>query len=162
MKPMAKGKAAALFSSRLARSAGAVMLGAASFTIAAAAHATAADDLEIFQNQQTLLCMDDSTGYGMRAYTCNGGDFQQWYVHVWGDSTRQLKNKHTGRCLSGNSSTPLAAACYASEAQSWFIDHWADGTIRFRNQSTETCIDDSKENGFRTHACNDGTAHSWF
>ncbi|MFG2803768.1 RICIN domain-containing protein [Streptomyces pseudovenezuelae] len=35
-------------------------------------------------------------------YPCNGGDWQKWRVHVFGDGTRRLQNVATGYCLVNN------------------------------------------------------------
>jgi hypothetical protein len=64
-------------------------------------------------------CLDDSDGYGLRAFSCNASRYQSWWVHRWNDGTIELKNQATGRCLDDSSAGLRTYPCNALPYQSW-------------------------------------------
>lgn len=155
---------------------GAILLGLLGFLTLAVAPAQAADHqptaktdavrpldaVETFQNENTLRCMDDSTTYGLRAFSCNGLSYQEFNVHVWNDGTRELQNINTGRCVDDSTTYGLRAyPCNSSTYQSWWILHFSDGSIGFQNQNTGRCIDDSASYGLRAFGCNSLNYQRW-
>jgi len=123
---------------------------------------TRVDPINIYQNQATRRCMDDTDHGGFRTWTCNGTPAQRWIVHRWPDNTYRFQNLNTGRCIDDNSANGFRTrTCNTSPNQSWYVRYWADGTRRFQNQATGRCIDDSA-NGFRTLPCNTSPNQSWY
>lgn len=114
----------------------------ASTAVGTASAAPQADPVQTFQNGLGG-CLDYNNNDGARSYPCNGGAWQQWRVHVWGDSTRQFQNVATGKCLTFN---PLGGDvidgfdCSASTIESWFVVPQSNGGIAFRNQETGECL----------------------
>jgi hypothetical protein len=49
-------------------------------------------------NYKTNDCVDDSDAYGLRAYGCNGTNYQFWNAIADSNGT-QLQNQATGQCL---------------------------------------------------------------
>jgi hypothetical protein len=69
---------------------------------------------------------------------------QQWWVHVWADNTRELKNASDLNCLDDSATYHLRTyPCNASPCQSWYVQWWADGTIELKNQATGLCLDET-------------------
>jgi hypothetical protein len=50
-------------------------------------------------NQATGRCVDDSFGYGLRAFGCNGQNYQRWLWIAWSDGTSTFVNENTGRAI---------------------------------------------------------------
>ena len=51
------------------------------------------------QNQNTGRCVDDSFAYGLRAFTCNGMNFQKFNFYQQSNGSWVLQNQNTGRCV---------------------------------------------------------------
>ncbi|KDN87417.1 RICIN domain-containing protein [Kitasatospora cheerisanensis] len=117
----------------------------------------------VLVNQNTGRCIDDSLGYGLRAFGCNGLDYQQFTAHKWGDGTWELKNRNTQRCIDDSAGAGLRAfGCNALNYQSWFEHKWDDGTRELKNQNTGRCIEDSAGSGLRAQGCNALDRQSWY
>lgn len=126
---------------------------AAGVTVVMGAGTASADSVQTFRNGATGDCLDDSAAYDLRTFTCNGLNYQQWTVHVWGDGTRRLENVQTGNCVYDSDEVVMEAACDSSQHESWYVTHWADGGATFENQATGMCLDDSSDYGLRTYPC---------
>ncbi|MCX5264691.1 RICIN domain-containing protein [Streptomyces sp. NBC_00199] len=122
-----------------------------------AAPAQAADAVEHYGNAATGSCLDDSAA-GLRGFSCNGSNYQNWRVHVWNDGTRQFRNVATGRCLYDDGVTLATRSCNSSTQQSWWVWQRGGGAISLENQATSECLDDS-EFGLRTIGCDPGNRH---
>ncbi|MCM2424588.1 RICIN domain-containing protein [Streptomyces sp. RKAG337] len=112
------------------------------------------DAVEHYGNMATGSCLDDSE-FGLRGYSCNGSNFQNWRVHVWNDATVQLRNVATGRCLYDDGGTLTTRGCDSSPQQSWTATHHRASSISLQSQATQECLDDS-EFGLRTLGCAGG------
>ncbi|MCB5164725.1 RICIN domain-containing protein [Streptomyces bambusae] len=113
------------------------------------------------QNNATRRCMDDSFAYGLRAFGCNGTDFQQFR---FGDGTyyHELRNKVTGRCIDDSFAYGLRAfTCNSQSYQQWSVSNTTGGTT-FRNRATGRCIDDSLAYGLRAFDCNGMNYQKWW
>jgi hypothetical protein len=102
-----------------------------------------ADPVQTFRNLATGGCLDHNNIDGVRAYPCNGGAWQQWSVHVWGDSTRQLRNVATGKCLDYSElggDTIVGSPCNTSTSESWYVLYQGVGGIAFKNQFSGRCL----------------------
>ncbi|WP_329274544.1 RICIN domain-containing protein [Streptomyces sp. NBC_00691] len=119
----------------------------------------AADVVQTFANMATGSCLDDSQQFGLRGYGCNGGVYQKWNVHVWGDGTRQLRNLATNECLFDDGFTLDTRACNSSREQSWFA-HKSGDRVTFQSQATSECLDDSQY-GLRTIQCSYNRNQTW-
>ncbi|MFE6710790.1 RICIN domain-containing protein [Streptomyces sp. NPDC057695] len=119
----------------------------------------ATDVVQTFANMATGSCLDDSQQYGLRGYGCNGGVYQKWNVHVWGDATRQLRNLATNECLFDDGYTLDTRACNSSREQSWFA-HKRGDRVTFESQATGECLDDSHF-GLRTIPCSFNLNQTW-
>ncbi|KQX46290.1 MULTISPECIES: RICIN domain-containing protein [unclassified Streptomyces] len=133
--------------------------GALRTTGAAAGVLGATDVVQTFGNMATGSCLDDSQQFGLRGYGCNGGVYQKWNVHVWGDGTRQLRNLATNECLYDDGYTLATRACNSSREQSWFA-HKNGDRVTFESQATGECLDDS-EYGLRTIQCYYNRNQTW-
>ncbi len=72
-----------------------------------------------WKNVRTARCIDDSV-QGLRAFTCNGRDFQKWKVTPAGNGWFVLKNVHTGLCLDYSPRYRLRAIrCSSADYQQW-------------------------------------------
>ncbi|MFD9246508.1 RICIN domain-containing protein [Streptomyces sp. NPDC059556] len=119
----------------------------------------AADVVQTFANMATGSCLDDSQQFGLRGYGCNGGVYQKWNVHVWGDGTRQLRNLATNECLFDDGFTLATHACNSTREQSWFA-HKSGDRVTFQSQATGECLDDSQY-GLRTIPCSYNRNQTW-
>ncbi|MFJ8295066.1 RICIN domain-containing protein [Streptomyces sp. NPDC094447] len=119
----------------------------------------ATDVVQTFANMATGSCLDDSHQFGLRGYGCNGGVYQKWNVHVWGDATRQLRNLATNECLFDDGYTLDTRACNSSREQSWFA-HKSGDRVTFESQATGECLDDSQF-GLRTIPCSYNRNQTW-
>lgn len=122
-----------------------------------------ADSVQTFRNLATGGCLDHNDNDGVRDYPCNGGPWQKWEVHRWGDNTRQLKNVATGKCLYYNilgGDTIRAGACNASTLSSWYIQYPRVGGIAFENQYERACL--TSDRYMYLSSCNtDARSQSW-
>ncbi|MET1073028.1 MAG: hypothetical protein ABWY11_10325 [Umezawaea sp.] len=106
-------------------------------------------------NFQTGMYLDDSFEYGLRAIEPNGGSYQKWWVTVWSDNTRELKNYVTGRCVEANDGGGVFAAksCTKSRLQSWefvanyYFEHYH--YFAMENQQNGCALDHSGQYGLR-------------
>ncbi|MCB8900989.1 MULTISPECIES: RICIN domain-containing protein [unclassified Streptomyces] len=136
-----------------------VLQGELQTTGATAGALRAADVVQTFANMATGSCLDDSQQYGLRGYACNGGVYQKWNVHVWGDGTRQLRNLATNECLFDDGFTLDTRGCNSSREQSWFA-HKSGDRVTFQSQATGECLDDSQY-GLRTIQCYYNRNQTW-
>jgi hypothetical protein len=79
-----------------------------------------ADDIHVLRNYHTGRCIDDSFESGLRAFTCNGMDYQQWRAHWVTGLTATLQNVHTGRCIDWSENFGLRPfTCNGLNYQQW-------------------------------------------
>lgn len=133
-------------------------LGAAAgvlLTLAANGTAGATEDATpiVISNYATGKVLDHSE-FGMRAIDPNGGVYQKWWVHPWADSTREIRNYQTGKCLEVNTDSQLIGVdCNQSKRQSWYIikNGFSDAYFHFslQNQATGCTLDHSNTFGLR-------------
>jgi hypothetical protein len=105
-------------------------------------------------NQATGRCLDDSTAYGndvLRAFSCNGKDYQIWYSENLGGilGAIRLWNKATGRCLDDSTAyghdVLRAIDCNGKDYQVWFATSGDPRTLE--NAATGRYLDDSTAYG---------------
>ncbi|WP_318212207.1 MULTISPECIES: RICIN domain-containing protein [unclassified Streptomyces] len=133
----------------------------AALTVATPAQARA--DIFHFdgQNNETRRCMDDSWAEGLRAFPCNGMDFQQFRFSD-GTYYHELRNKETGRCVDDSWAEGLRAfPCNGMNFQQWSVTNGSGGTT-FKNRETGRCIDDSWAEGLRAFPCNGMNFQKWW
>lgn len=118
-------------------------------------------EVSTFQNQGTRQCMDDSYKYGLRGFTCNGGEWQRWVLTRWKDGTYQLKNGSTQRCIFSSLSGTTMRTCDSSREESWYVTRWNDGTWQMKSQSTGDCLE-HHQYGLRAVECTASTIQSWY
>ncbi|GHI10507.1 hypothetical protein AQI88_31035 [Streptomyces cellostaticus] len=107
------------------------------------------------QNQNTGRCVDDSWDYGLRAFTCNGLNYQNFNWYKQTDGTWVIQNQNTGRCIDDSTDYGLRAfGCNYLSYQRWTIVYQSDGTKTLKNQSTGRVIDDSLDFGLRAFGYN--------
>ncbi|MGP2441194.1 RICIN domain-containing protein [Streptomyces sp. JW3] len=105
------------------------------------------------RNANTGRCIDDSFAYGLRAYPCNGLDFQKWNLN----GGLEWRNVNTGRCIDDSIAYGLRAVpCNGLNFQQWWYDNGAQ-----RNVNTGRCIDDSAAYGLRAYSCNGLNYQQW-
>ncbi|MEV5938615.1 RICIN domain-containing protein [Streptomyces sp. NPDC051994] len=56
-------------------------------------------DAGALRNLNTGRCIDDSFAYGLRAFGCNGLNYQRWEIYYNGNGTLTFRNENTGRCI---------------------------------------------------------------
>jgi hypothetical protein len=123
-----------------------VTLIAATGLVAVPAGPASAATVQTFRNRWSGFCLDHSTQSGLRAFPCNGLNYQKWNVHVHPDNTRRLRNENTQICL-GSQLGVLTGSCRDNRTYSWNIERLSDG-IRFFSEYTDTrCLWDTG----RTH-----------
>ena len=64
------------------------------------------------KNQNTGRCVDDSWDYGLRAFTCNGLNYQNFNWYKQSDGTWVVQNQNTGRCIDDSNDYGLRAFGY--------------------------------------------------
>lgn len=107
------------------------------------------------QNQNTGRCVDDSWDYGLRAFTCNGLNYQNFNWYKQTDGTWVIQNQNTGRCIDDSTDYGLRAfGCNYLSYQRWTIVYQSDGTKTLRNQNTGRVMDDSTDFGLRAFGYN--------
>jgi len=120
----------------------AAVIVATSLTIAGGP--ASADSIQFFKVDKTGFCLDDSQQFGIRTFPCNGSNYQNWNVHVWGDNTRQLRNIATNRCIGASRNAagnpqPIYGPCDSSVRMSWIIGRpFQGGGIKFIPQGYDT------------------------
>jgi hypothetical protein len=83
--------------------------------------ASAADYEYWPQDVHTGLCLDDSS-VGLRGYSCNGLDYQNWYATDNYDGSFVLQNVQTGLCLDDSFHSGLRGyPCNGLDYQWWNI-----------------------------------------
>jgi len=135
---------------RMLRLLAVTVLVAGSATLVVAGPASAADAIQTFRNRNSGMCLDDSVDFSVRQFTCNNTEYQRWTVHVYGDGTRRLANRATGRCLgaqrSGSGVSLVSGGCEATPAKSWIVERLSNG-VRFITESTGShCLSDTGGN----------------
>ncbi|GAA2141119.1 hypothetical protein GCM10009760_25030 [Kitasatospora kazusensis] len=115
------------------------------------------------QDQNTGRCIDDSGAYGLRAFSCNGLNYQTWYATYFG-SWFSLTNGNTGRCIDDSLAYGLRSFdCNLQSYQNWqIIAQYGDGSQVLQNQNTGRCIDDSGAYGLRSFPCNYQSYQRWY
>ncbi|MFI1364919.1 RICIN domain-containing protein [Streptomyces griseochromogenes] len=107
------------------------------------------------KNQNTGRCVDDSWDYGLRAFTCNGLNYQNFNWYNQSDGTWVIQNQNTGRCIDDSTAYGLRAfSCNYQSFQRWTIVYQSDGTKTLKNQNTGRVIDDSTDFGLRAFGYN--------
>ncbi|MEU9497889.1 RICIN domain-containing protein [Streptomyces sp. NPDC048196] len=107
------------------------------------------------KNQSTGRCVDDSWGAGLRAFTCNGLNYQNFNWYPQSDGTWVIQNQNTGRCIDDSADYGLRAfGCNYSAYQRWSIIYQSDGTKTLKNQNTGRVMDDSLDFGLRAFGYN--------
>lgn len=56
-------------------------------------------------------CLDSNAAGAVYAESCNGGNYQKWYIEDRGGNNRSLKNVATGRCLDIGQNRPSTTPC---------------------------------------------------
>ena len=114
-------------------------------------------------NQATGRCVDDSFGYGLRAFGCNGQNYQTFALTGQSDGNWVLTNYNTGRCVDDSFGYGLRAfGCNGQNYQRWQWIAWSDGTSTFVNENTGRAIDDSFGYGLRSFTENDESYQSFY
>ena len=136
---------------------------AATFAISVAAAPADALSYHAIQNQNTKRCLDDSFAYGLRAFGCNGLDFQKWAVYEPAGQNSPiwfLKNLATGRCVDDSAAYGLRAfPCNNMNFQQWGTPWFSPSQML--NMNTKLCLDDSLDYGLRAFPCNNLDYQSW-
>ncbi|QKW17685.1 actinohivin [Kitasatospora sp. NA04385] len=119
------------------------------------------------RNMATNRCVDDSFDYGLRAFGCNGLNFQRLNFYDQGnDSTSKmwvLQDQSTGRCLDDSLAYGLrSASCNGLNYQNWRMQYWSDSSRTFINVNTGRCMDDSSAYGLRAYPCNNLTYQRFY
>lgn len=123
------------------------------------APAASAQQYLFYQNAQTGRCWDDSAQYGLRAFPCNGGNYQQW---TYNGQYRSFRNLNTGRCIDDSVQFGLRAfPCNFTVYQRWYPYSAISGYTQWQNQNTTGCIDDSAGAGLRSFGCNSSRYQAW-
>jgi hypothetical protein len=106
-----------------------------------------------YLNRATSRCIDDSFEFGLRAFPCNGLNYQKWY-NSSGAVPFALKNAHTGRCIDDSVEFGLRAfPCNGLKYQRWHLNQRVIlGTTYFHlgNAMTGRFLDDSVQFGLRS------------
>jgi Ricin-type beta-trefoil lectin domain len=150
-------KVTKLFRSRLTQlAAGAVAVTAAlSFNVGPAQ----ADAILVLRNYHTGRCVDDSFEAGLRTFSCNGMDYQQWRAHWITGLTATLQNVHTGRCIDWSEDYGLRPfTCNGLNYQHWNL---GSGDEIWSNRSPYLNLDDSFEFGLRVFTMNHLDYQHW-
>ncbi|MEV7004322.1 RICIN domain-containing protein [Streptomyces sp. NPDC093982] len=109
----------------------------------------------VLKNQNTGRCVDDSWAYGLRAFTCNALNYQNFNWYRQSDGTWVIQNQNTGRCIDDSLDYGLRAfGCNYLSYQRWTIIYQSDGTKTLKNQNTGRVIDDSTGYGLRAFGYN--------
>ncbi|WP_254069060.1 ricin-type beta-trefoil lectin domain protein [Streptomyces sp. TM32] len=107
------------------------------------------------QNQNTGRCVDDSFAYGLRAFGCNGLNYQRFNYYSQPDGSWVLQNQNTGRCVDDSFAYGLRAfGCNGLNYQKWRIIYQSDGSASYQNENTGRVIDDSSAYGLRAFGYN--------
>ncbi|MFD4628656.1 RICIN domain-containing protein [Streptomyces sp. NPDC058284] len=120
-------------------------------------HAGAAhpDSTGAIKNLNTGRCIDDSGAYGLRAFGCNGLNYQYWAMTGQSNGNWVLKNGNTGRCIDDSGAYGLRSfGCNGLNYQRWALYRNGNGSFTFKNENTGRCIDDSGAYGLRAFGCN--------
>ncbi|WP_084721693.1 RICIN domain-containing protein [Rhodococcus marinonascens] len=112
------------------------------------------------QNRVTGACLDNSS-FGLRAFSCNGLDFQRWNFLFTDDLVYVVQNLSTGLCLDHSTQNGLRAlGCNTgSVSQRWVVMDLGNG-IQFQTVLNNNCLDDSGL-GLRAISCNGGQYQRW-
>jgi hypothetical protein len=116
-------------------------------------------------NANTHRCVDDSAGYGLRANTCNGLNYQQFQMPGFGQTIDTIiKNQQTGYCLDDSLGYGLRAiACNGLDYQQWFYDYDSvTGKYALNNVVTGRWLDDSANYGLRANSSYNGLSYQEF
>ena len=122
-----------------------------------------ADDIVVFTNYHTGRCIDDSIEQGLRTFTCNGMDYQQWRVHRVNGLVASLENVHTGRCIDYSEAVGLRSfPCNGTMYQQWALDIGDEIWPAAPNPNPQGLeLDDSFEFGLRAFPGNNLDYQKW-
>jgi hypothetical protein len=112
----------------------------------------------VFTNLETKACMDDSA-YGLRAFPCNGSDFQFFLMTIGIQDAWIIKNWATGRCVDDSAYGLRSFSCNNTKFQHWWQIRNGDGRA-YMNLATGRCLDDSNY-GLRAVSCNGLRFQQW-
>ncbi|WHT22585.1 hypothetical protein N8J89_16425 [Crossiella sp. CA-258035] len=145
----------------------AVLFAASAFATVPLATASAAPAepmaVNVFKNQASGQCLDDSIEYGVRMHPCNGLNFQQWQVLSTGTGSpdHEFKNLATGRCIGtewGNDRVS-GGQCRVSGQSMWRTKRWNDGTFQLNNLWASKCLE--HRGSLHVAGCNSSREQSW-
>lgn len=113
------------------------------------------------KNSVTKKCLDHSNSNGLRAITCNGGNYQKWYTP---NGSSYLKNVATGKCLDHSNSYGLRAiTCNGGNYQRWtWAVYSSENGYAFKNYATQKCLDHSTAYGLRAITCTTSVHQDWW
>ena len=121
-----------------------------------------AENVRVYANVQTGLCLDSNARGRGYTLTCNGGSFQKWYALAVSATDVTLTNAATRRCLDSNAKgRAYTLACNGGPFQRWEVTINADTTRTFRNRATRRCLDSNAAGTLYTLACNGGRYQRW-
>jgi opacity protein-like surface antigen len=125
-----------------------------------AVHAATSDEVDALFNSDTSLCMDDSTGYGLRGYGCNSSNYQDFTLEPQTNGSYVLQNVNTGLCVDDSTQYGLRGwTCNGQTFQEFWVvldsehPHW----YTLQSVNTGLCVDDSAQYGLRGWTCNGQT-----
>jgi hypothetical protein len=143
---------------------GAALAVATSPVLFGAHPAEASTTLDDLANFATGRCLDDSTAYGLRGFSCNNSSYQFWWSTQNSNGTWTLRNDYTGRCLDDSTAygndVLRGYSCNGLAYQQWT----ALGAFTYRNLATGRCLDDSTAYGndvLRGYSCNGSAYQHW-
>lgn len=149
----------------LTRSLRTLVIAAAALALALGVGMVSAPDAHAYgyinsmQNRNTGRCVDDSTSYGVRAFSCNGLNYQRWFTNQGSFAEFVLTNQATGRCLDDSNYGLRSIGCNGGAFQKWLLQDRGNG-VEVRNVWTGKCLDDSGA-GLRTFSCNGLNYQRW-
>jgi hypothetical protein len=98
--------------------------------------------VRVIKSNSTGRCLDDSSGFGLRFFPCNGLQYQKFDVYNNPNGTRYLVNRVTGRCVEDatDGSGLRARNCNGAGNQMWYVSNWGGGGWGFSNKGTSRCV----------------------
>ncbi|WP_028661514.1 RICIN domain-containing protein [Saccharomonospora saliphila] len=121
---------------------------------------------EVLENQALkTMCIDDSNAYGLRMVSCNGMDYQKWYIDAsWPNPYTETfyQNVVTHRCLDDSDYGLRVIACNGTVWQTWDPHEWGDGTWRLQNRATGRCLSTDHYGTVVARGCTTSEWQSWY
>src|SRR5258708_25918032 len=100
------------------------------------------------KNVHTHQCVDDSFASGLRAYDCNGLNYQEFRFTLDSNGSLEIKNMHTDRCIDDSYSYGLRSySCNGLDYQQWEAVVPPTGETPFEDVHTHRRIDYSYSTG---------------